>query len=346
MDVPWLRHKGWRESPTPIDHAGASHLSRRQDQSYKLLFSLSLAVEHLIRGFISERLADELDFGRTENLATERTTSGLVRSQADLLWKVHFRGSSRYLILPIEFQSEGDRYMSVRMLYYVAIAYHGLAGLDARRRQLAPGGMLPPILAITIYNGRKRWQAPADVFDLIEPVRGWLTRFQPRLQSKVLDLRGVAGQPPPEPNVVSWIASMELDPATANVSRVVENLRRAYPGAQHVRLREAFREWILGAAESWGMETEVLERVKSLKEATMMYAGVEELKERAHREGRAEGSATVVCRQAGLKFGPQVADRLSKLLEGLSDPERIARIGDRIFECETGAEFLARAREV
>ncbi len=135
-------------------------MSRRHDQSYKLLFSLSLAVEHLIRGFISERLADELDFGRTENLATERTTPGLIRSQADLLWKVHFKGSSRYLILPIEFQSEDDRYMSVRMLYYVAIACHGLAGLDARRRKLAPGEMLPPILAITIYNGRKRWRRP------------------------------------------------------------------------------------------------------------------------------------------------------------------------------------------
>lgn len=275
-----------------------------------------------------------------------RTTPSLVRSQADLLWKVHFEGSSRYLILPIEFQSEDDRYMSVRMLYYVAIACHGLAGLDARRRKLAPGEMLPPILAITIYNGRKRWRAPADVFDLIEPVRGWLARFQPRLQSKVLDLRAVAGQPPAEPNVASWIASMEYDPSAVNVSRVVEKLREEYPGTQHVRLREAFREWILGAAESWGIETEVLERVKSLKEATMIYAGVEEQKERAHREGRTEGSATVVCRQAGLKFGPQVAEQLSRLLEGLSDPERIARIGDRIIECETGAEFLARAREM
>ncbi len=139
---------------------------------------------------------------------------------------------------------------------------------------------------------------------------------------------------------------MEYDPSAVNVSRVVEKLREEYPGTQHVRLREAFREWILGAAESWGIETEVLQRVKSLKEATMIYAGVEEQKERAHREGRTEGSATVVCRQAGLKFGPQVAEQLSRLLEGLSDPERIARIGDRIIECETGAEFLARAREM
>lgn len=85
----------------------------------------------------------------------------------------------------------------------------------------------------------------------------------------------------------------------------------------------------------------------------MIYAGVEELKERAHREGlgqgrdqgRTEGRATMVCRQARLKFGAKTAERLAKLLEEVSDPERIARIGDRIIECATGEELLARALE-
>ncbi len=38
--------------------------------------------------------ADELDFDRMENLATERITPELVRSHADLMWKIHFRGDS------------------------------------------------------------------------------------------------------------------------------------------------------------------------------------------------------------------------------------------------------------
>lgn len=54
----------------------------------------------------------------------------------------------------------------------------------------------------------------------------------------------------------------------------------------------------------------------------------------------------MVCRQARLKFGTDTAERLSEMLEGVFDPERIARIGDRIILCETGAEPLARAREV
>ena len=85
----------------------------------------------------------------------------------------------------------------------------------------------------------------------------------------------------------------------------------------------------------------------------MIYAGVEEQKEQAEREGfgrgrmegRAEGRATLVFRLAGQKFGARTAEQLARLLDDISDPEAIARIGDRIIECETGEELLARARE-
>ena len=340
-------------------------MSRRHDQSYKLLFSLPLAIEQLIRGYIGDDLADDLDFERMESLATERTIPGLTRSQADLLWKIHFRGSPRFLLLPIEFQSAVDRYMSVRTLYYVAITYHGIVHSRERRRKLAPDGRLPPVLAVTIYNGRVPWTAPDDVFDLVEPVKGWLAGRQVRLRHQALDLRTLAREPLPESNVVSWIASMELDSSADNVSHVVREVLARYPGPEHARLREAFREWILGGAESWVLAKETLDQVNSLKEAGMVYAGIEELKEQAHleglgqgrregraeghieghAEGRAEGYATLVYRQARLKFGADTADRLRRILEHMTDPERIARIGDRIIECETGAELLARIRE-
>ena len=173
----------------------SSPVPRRHDQSYKLLFALPLAVHSMIRRYVGRELADELDFDRMEALATERTTSGRIRSQADLMWRIHFKGSARYLLLSIEFQSRPDRYMAVRVLYYVAIAYHGLVGHKVRR-QLGPRGQLPPTLAVTIYNGPDRWTAADDVYDLIEPVRGWLAGRQPKLQYEVLDLQALAGHDP------------------------------------------------------------------------------------------------------------------------------------------------------
>ena len=138
---------------------------------------------------------------------------------------------------------------------------------------------------------------------------------------------------------------MEFDPSAENVSRVVGEVIEAYPRPQHARLREAFREWVLGAAESWGIGEEVLDEVKSLKEAGMIYAGVEEQKEQAHREGFTRGRRDLVCRLASQKFGARTAEQLAGLLNDITDPEAIARIGDRIIQCDTGEDLLARARE-
>ncbi len=326
-------------------------MSRRHDQSYKLLFSLPLAVEHLFRPYIDSELARELDFDRVEYLANERTGPGLIRSLADLVCRIHFRGSSRYLLFALEFQSSVDRYMALRALAYVAGAYRGLVGSKRRGRKLGPRGLLPPVLTVTIYNGREPWTAPDDVFDLIEPVQGRLAGRQPRMRHQMLDLRELARQHPAEANVVSWVARLELDPSPENVGRVVREVLAAYPGPEHALLRDAFREWVLGAAESWGLEGDTLERVESLKEAEMIYAGIEELKEqyraeaeRARTEGRAEGGSSVVRRLTRLKFGAGTAEELSRLVGGIAEPERIARIGDLIIECETGAELLERAR--
>ena len=76
-----------------------------------------------------------------------------------MLWKIHFRGSSRYLLLPVEFQSATERYMSARALCHIALAYNALISAKGRRRKLAPGGMLPPTIAVTIYTAGERWAA-------------------------------------------------------------------------------------------------------------------------------------------------------------------------------------------
>ena len=78
----------------------------------------------------------------------------------------------------------------------------------------------------------------------------------------MLDLQTLARQPQTiaEPNVVAWIASMELDPSPWNVTKVLREVLAVYGGPDHTRLREAFREWVLGAAESWGIGEEVAGR--------------------------------------------------------------------------------------
>ena len=70
--------------------------------------------------------------------------------------------------------------------------------------------------------------------------------------------------------------------------------------------------------------------------------GRQEGRERGIEQGRAEERA-LLCRMTARKFGAATAERLSGVLNGLADPERLAEVGEWIIECETGADLLDRA---
>ena len=74
---------------------------------------------------------------------------------------------------------------------------------------------------------------------------------------------------------------------------------------------------------------------------------------RGRAEGEARGKAegeeialarerTLLERQVALRFGGDTAERFGVLLEDVSDPERLAEVGEWIIECEDGASLLAR----
>ncbi len=67
----------------------------------------------------------------------------------------------------------------------------------------------------------------------------------------------------------------------------------------------------------------------------------EESREEGREQGRTEERA-LLRRLTARKFDAVTAERLSGVLNGLADPERLAEIGEWIIECETGAELLGR----
>ena len=61
-------------------------MPRKHDESYKLLFSQPVAVEELVRDFLGEGFAADLDFETLKAMPTEHLGGGMVRRQGDLLW--------------------------------------------------------------------------------------------------------------------------------------------------------------------------------------------------------------------------------------------------------------------
>ena len=77
-----------------------------------------------------------------------------------------------------------------------------------------------------------------------------------------------------------------------------------------------------------------------------MVQGMAQGVERGVTEGMALARADErarLCRQAHRKFGGRAAERLSARIDGVTDPARLAEVGDWIIDCGTEAEFLARA---
>ena len=76
--------------------------------------------------------------------------------------------------------------------------------------------------------------------------------------------------------------------------------------------------------------------------ATLHEARAREWEARWFERGQAEGRRALMCRQAARKFDTETAERLSGVLDGLAEAERLAEVGEWIIECETGAELLDR----
>ena len=329
-----------REHPSP-----EPGLARKHDETYKLIFSQRAAVEELVRNFVGEDLADELDFGTLKALPTDRISGGLAQRRVDLLWKIRFRGSWLYLLILLEFQSESDYFMALRILTYICLIYEELL----RRRELKAGDKLPPVLPVTIYNGQARWRASTDISKLIARVPTPLARYLPRAQYLLLDLQRIGEQDPPSSDLVTSLGKMEREPSPENLRRVMRDLTGRFRGTGFAELRQALFSWVAGAAEAWQIPKEELARMKTLTEDETMYERVKEMREQVHRDGiqqglergRAEGRA-LVGRLATRKFGAQTAEQLSRVLEDIADPEQLAEVADAIMDCDSDAELFAR----
>ena len=65
------------------------------------------------------------------------------------------------------------------------------------------------------------------------------------------------------------------------------------------------------------------------------------------REGRREVLAeerVLLCSQAARRFGAAAGVELEAVLAGVEDASELARVAALIIDCNSGADFLARAR--
>ena len=320
------------------------------DELYKTLFAFPRMVEDLLRGFAARRWADELDFSSLRKLSADYVSDDRLRRHGDHVWQVRFR-DGRPLVVVLEFQSRDDPRMALRILAYTSLLYQELVrneapGLDER-------GRLPVVLPVVVYNGAAPWRAPREVSELIQPGDEVLASYRPQQRHLVLDERNIRLRDLPRRNLVTAVARLERTRSPRDIIRVARIVRRRLRRPGDDELRRAFTAWVWETAKPFLPPGETLPPEMTLEEIEMTLAEraaewsnqwVREGVEKGLRQGLEQGLAherALLRRMAASRFGVDTAERLSEALAGITDPERLAEVGEWLVRCETGREFLA-----
>lgn len=169
--------------------------AKHHDTGYKEVFSYPEFVQQLIEGFAPKEVAELMDFSTLQNHSGNYITPLFEEKLEDVVWSVEVVRDSGYaqeeaqrqrvyLYILLEFQSQIDRTMPIRLMHYVACFYDHLL----KNSTLTPGQGLPPVFPVVLYNGSRRWSAHQDIYNMIEPEPpAFLRVYQPHLRYYLID---------------------------------------------------------------------------------------------------------------------------------------------------------------
>ena len=270
------------------------------DGSYRRLFSHARMVQDLIQRYVAPPWVDRLDFETLEMVPAHYVSEELEQRESDVVWRLRYRpeGDWFYVYILIEFQSEVFHFMAIRVLTYVMLLYEDLI----RKKRWTKSGKLPLVVPIVLYNGNRRWTAPLQVAELIEPVPGY-RRHVPHFECLVID-EGHLPREQLEPldSPVAGVFQLEQSKGVEEIRRIIDTLIEVLDDPELRELRRDMATWLRRAVLPARLPGIEVPELKDLEETQIM------LEERAAtwpRKWMAEGYRK--GRHSGLLDGQRVA---------------------------------------
>ena len=198
------------------------------------------------------------------------------------------------------------------------------------------------------------WGAAQEFAELVQPVEPAFGSSRPSQRYQVLDEHHVAEEDLPGANLVTAVIRLERIESPSDLVRAVDLLREWLHDTEDHGLRRAFADWVRWIAERLVPGGERLAAEMTLEDMRMTVVErvsewpkqwVREGREQGIEQGRAEERA-LLERMAASRFGSDTAQRLSAVLGEITNPERLAEVGEWLVRCETAEAFLARAELV
>ena len=110
-------------------------------------------------------------------------------------------------------------------------------------------------------------------------------------------------------------------------------------------LAESFGLWVEGVLQA-RLGVQLPSLTDMMEEPSMLGETLDAWAEEKFQLGRVEGERELLFRLTQRRFGSGTADALSRLINGLEDPDRLAKVGDLVVDCATGRELLDRTGRI
>ena len=262
---------------TPAELTDEGRPRARHDQTDKAFYELVGTFRDLLYGYLPEHIEgveewfDCLDFASAKLVSTEHITADLASRYIDMLWEVpivkgRLAGSHLYVVVMLEFQSQADRYMALRVQGAATRIYERL-WMEERTRT----GWLVPILPIIVYNGANRWNAPTRMRDMLPAgtvpsagERPWEPGFTGD-SYVVIDMGSYAGRELPASNIVSLMVRTETMQVFDEAGAVLDESLQQLETPEFVGLRQQFVNWFRLLMLRHGVDCNKLEDAKEVE---------------------------------------------------------------------------------
>jgi hypothetical protein len=295
------------------------------DGRFKLFFSFRRMMADLVRGFLRAPWLDGLDLETLEPAPASLVSRRLRQKHGDCLWRARFTGpdgGSTWLYLWIEFQMQPDRYMPVRLLGYAALLLEHLI----RQRQLAAEGALPPIIALVIPCGSRRWKIPLELRELFAPMPEGAARLLPALSYLVIEPAHLDEETLDQPdNLAAAFFRIKEARAPEDLLSLAAPLSRTLAGEDEADLRRVFIDLLVETLRSVFPEV-TIPRIKDLEELSMLEENMMRWRNSVKKEGKVEGIQRLLLNLMKQRFGsvPPPVRRQIREISSVSELEDLA----------------------
>lgn len=329
-------------------------MSGDHDLGYKQLFAHPALVRDLLSAFTSFDCFRAVDVAAFERVNASYVSEQYCERHGDMVWRIRVAGHVIYIYLLLEFQSQAERWMALRMQVYVGLLYQDIV----KRHELADGQRLPPVLPLVLYNGAAPWNASGELRELVAPAPAGLEQFQASQRYLLIDQNRMdPDELAKSRSMVAALFRFELTPRAHVLKEAAATLRAWASGPEQASLRRSIATWIARLMRPT-VDDVTIEEIESLLEGGAMgerFLGrfatigdflVDEGLQRGLAQGREEGREegrramrSVLKRQLAKRFGEIPAAVLTRI-DAAAESE-LERWSERILDAESLDAVLA-----